>query len=185
MGRLDRLKLLFEDDTSLLSSDTRLNPMLPAPAPVPEVDPGTATPVQFEKEVNSNQANSQPIPFGPDRPPAMANNSDEESDEYLSACIRTAKRREEEALQNALRNASLTAGSKAGKKARNGEQGRGYKGRSASEMFETPETPLSACFCPLLAVSRLPYKYIRTEASEPIAERFFNQGKFWNRCWDL
>lgn len=181
MDRLERLKLLFEDDNSLLSLDTHLNPVLPNHAPVPEVDSGTATQVQSQREPSS-----QPTPFAPDPPPVMETNSDEEADEYLAACIRTAERREQETLQKALRNASLITTSKAGRKCRNREQSQGCKARSPSKMmFETPAAPLSACFCPLLAVSKLPYKFIRSEASEPIAERFFNHGKFWNRRWDL
>ena len=40
-------------------------------------------------------------------------------------------------------------------------------------------------FCPIAAVSRFPYKYIRSGDADAIANRFFNAGKFWNRCWDL
>ncbi|KAL2000864.1 hypothetical protein VTN02DRAFT_2552 [Thermoascus thermophilus] len=173
MDRLERLKLLFEDDTSLPSPATHLGPVLP-PSPVPEVESGTATQVQPQHE-----SSSLPTPLGPD-PPSV---SDDEADEYLAACIRTAERREQETRQKALRNASLITTGKAGRKGRNREQSQGCKARSPSKLML--ETPLSACFCPLLAVSKLPYRFIRSEASEPIADRFFNHGKFWNRRWDL
>jgi hypothetical protein len=43
----------------------------------------------------------------------------------------------------------------------------------------------SGSFCPLVAVSRFPYKFIRGELTQPIANEFFAEGKFWKRRWDL
>ena len=43
----------------------------------------------------------------------------------------------------------------------------------------------SGSFCPLVAVSRFPYKFIRGELTQPVANEFFAEGKFWKRRWDL
>ena len=43
----------------------------------------------------------------------------------------------------------------------------------------------SGSFCPLVAVSRFPYKFIRGELTQPVANEFFAEGKFWKRWWDL
>ncbi|KAL2359200.1 hypothetical protein RJZ56_007960 [Blastomyces dermatitidis] len=40
-------------------------------------------------------------------------------------------------------------------------------------------------FCPISAISRFPYKYVRDSDGERIAQRFFNEGKFWKRPWDI
>ncbi|OJD26297.1 hypothetical protein ACJ73_02326 [Blastomyces percursus] len=40
-------------------------------------------------------------------------------------------------------------------------------------------------FCPISAISRFPYKYIRGRDGERIAQHFFNEGKFWKRPWDI
>lgn len=43
----------------------------------------------------------------------------------------------------------------------------------------------SGFFCPLVAVSRFPYKFIHGELTQPVANEFFAEGKFWERRWDL
>lgn len=43
----------------------------------------------------------------------------------------------------------------------------------------------SGSFCPLIAVSRYPYRFIHGELSQRVASEFFDQGKFWKRSWDL
>ncbi|KKZ65982.1 hypothetical protein EMCG_08276 [[Emmonsia] crescens] len=40
-------------------------------------------------------------------------------------------------------------------------------------------------FCPISAVSRFPYKYVRGSDGDRIAQRFFSEGKFWKRSWDI
>ena len=41
-------------------------------------------------------------------------------------------------------------------------------------------------FCPIITISKYPYKYIRNEQiKEQIADGYFNGGKFWRRVWDL
>ena len=45
--------------------------------------------------------------------------------------------------------------------------------------------PVNQAFCPVIAVSKYPYKFVSQDISEPIAERFFNDSKFWYRPWDV
>ncbi|ODH46379.1 hypothetical protein GX48_07535 [Paracoccidioides brasiliensis] len=40
-------------------------------------------------------------------------------------------------------------------------------------------------FCPITAVSRFPYEHVRIGDKDRIAKTFFDQGKFWNRLWDI
>ncbi|KAM5445254.1 hypothetical protein MaudCBS49596_007677 [Microsporum audouinii] len=40
-------------------------------------------------------------------------------------------------------------------------------------------------FCPLMAISRFPYKYIRGDNMVHIAHTYFDGGKFWDRPWDV
>ncbi|KAL5357673.1 hypothetical protein BJX96DRAFT_182140 [Aspergillus floccosus] len=40
-------------------------------------------------------------------------------------------------------------------------------------------------FCPLMAVSRFPYRHIKGELSQTVARNFFDGGKFWERVWDI
>jgi hypothetical protein len=40
-------------------------------------------------------------------------------------------------------------------------------------------------FTPILALAKYPYKFCNKSQSQDIASAFFDQGKFWNREWDL
>lgn len=40
-------------------------------------------------------------------------------------------------------------------------------------------------FCPIVAFSRFPYKYIHGPDRDVIAKQFFDGGKFWARSWVL
>jgi hypothetical protein len=56
---------------------------------------------------------------------------------------------------------------------------------SSTHSQEEPPTPLDGFFCPLMAMSRYPYKFVRKELSQTVASEFFDGGKFWQRVWDL
>ncbi|GAD96685.1 QDE-2-interacting protein [Paecilomyces variotii No. 5] len=184
MDRAERLKLLFEDDKSLLTTDTKLyeEPLPNPPAPVPErlsspvLEPAPAPrteKAQPEQDASSNTVAKEP--FGPEPPPVVSDS--EESDDYLSACKRTAQRKVKEAVQTA----SLQPSKKDAKKS----HGRKIAAQNLDITGSLSNVPLSRCFCPIMAVSRLPYKYLRGEASEAIAQQFFTDGKFWMRYWNL
>jgi hypothetical protein len=40
-------------------------------------------------------------------------------------------------------------------------------------------------FTPIVALAKYPYKFCNKAHSQDIASAFFDQGKFWNREWDL
>ena len=41
------------------------------------------------------------------------------------------------------------------------------------------------CFTPILALAKYPYKFCNQNHMQEIASAFFDQGKFWQREWDL
>ncbi|KAF2834940.1 hypothetical protein M501DRAFT_943064, partial [Patellaria atrata CBS 101060] len=45
--------------------------------------------------------------------------------------------------------------------------------------------PYGQSYCPVIALSRFPYKFIGQADSELVAGKFFNAGKFWVRQWDI
>ena len=45
--------------------------------------------------------------------------------------------------------------------------------------------PLGFNFCPFTAVTKFCYKFVRKDLQQPIATAFFDEGKIWNREWDL
>ena len=45
--------------------------------------------------------------------------------------------------------------------------------------------PQHQTFCPMTAISKYPYKFAPRDVSEDIAKKFFNEGKFWQRAWEV
>lgn len=48
---------------------------------------------------------------------------------------------------------------------------------------ETGRLADAQSFIPIVNFSKFPYKYIRAEYSELVADKFWNAGKFWERSW--
>lgn len=44
---------------------------------------------------------------------------------------------------------------------------------------------LSIPFCPIMAISKYPYRFVSKHESENVAQAFFTEGKFWERLWDM
>jgi hypothetical protein len=44
---------------------------------------------------------------------------------------------------------------------------------------------LGMSFCPFLAVTKFPYKYVASDYRQSIATAFFDENKVYNRSWDL
>jgi hypothetical protein len=40
-------------------------------------------------------------------------------------------------------------------------------------------------FCPIVSVSKFPYKFVPASVKQDVASQFFDGGKFWMREWDL
>lgn len=45
--------------------------------------------------------------------------------------------------------------------------------------------PLGLRFSPFIAITKFPYKFVQKQWMQPIATLFFDQGKIWEREWDL
>jgi hypothetical protein len=56
---------------------------------------------------------------------------------------------------------------------------------SSTHDQEEASTPLDGFFCPLMAMSRYPYRFAPKELSQTVASQFFDGGKFWQRVWDM
>lgn len=130
MGKSERLKLLFEDEVSLLHIDTHLK----APT-VPTVSVSEVPKTNVRKGTTAVK-------------------QDDVAEEH-------AKPTEEktEVKQPSAEEANAEA--------------------------QATSVDTSGSFCPAVAVSRLPYKFIQAELSQKVASEFFDEGKFWNRPWDL
>lgn len=140
MDRKERLKLLFEDDPSLLYADTGL------------------------RKVNKPTTSSS------------------RSESKLKGDIT------EEQAREALKTASIISGNGPKNTCLRELEGENIDHSESPDEdidFENPDAPLTACFCPVLAIIRLPYKYIRNKGSDLIAKQFFDGGKIWTRGWDL
>ncbi|KAL4882897.1 hypothetical protein BJY04DRAFT_216982 [Aspergillus karnatakaensis] len=48
-----------------------------------------------------------------------------------------------------------------------------------------PPSPHDGTFCPMTAISRYPYHYIRGDLMQKVASRFFDKAQFFDRPWDL
>lgn len=55
----------------------------------------------------------------------------------------------------------------------------------ANSQAQATSVNISGSFCPALAVSRFPYKFMQDDLSQDVASEFFDGGKFWKRPWDL
>ena len=47
------------------------------------------------------------------------------------------------------------------------------------------DVELAAHFCPIMALSRYPYRHMKSELSQRVGSQFFDGGKFWSRHWDM
>lgn len=45
--------------------------------------------------------------------------------------------------------------------------------------------PFGLNFSPFLAITRLPYKFLKRQFLQPVASVFFDEGKIWQREWDM
>ncbi|KAK1139866.1 hypothetical protein N8T08_011111 [Aspergillus melleus] len=57
---------------------------------------------------------------------------------------------------------------------------------SSEQSSSSPDPPEhDGSFCPLLAISRYPYRFLKDKLSQSVASRFFDRGQFWSRSWDV
>lgn len=164
MDRMERLSLLFEGDETLLQTRTG----------------------KYAGNNDSQMNNGAAAPVEENRHTAAQSDSEEGFDEYLKYFADVHKknaRKQETGSQSKTKTKT---------KKSNG------KGQKDTREEIIPETSWSAVasgietggalppfFCPAIAISRFPYKYVPRELSDPIAKRFFDGGKFWNGSWEL
>ncbi|KAF7182292.1 hypothetical protein CNMCM7691_001772 [Aspergillus felis] len=148
MNRMERLKLLFSEDESLLQINTRLNAVSISDSKAAEaasLTMVTQEEVQSEKDDKDLESRTKLE----EAAKGLDKSTVEETDE-CNTSMQTPETR-----------------------------------HFSSHSQEEPSTPLDGFFCPLMAMSRYPYKFVRKELSQTVASRFFDGGKFWQRVWDL
>ena len=57
--------------------------------------------------------------------------------------------------------------------------------QDSTEQELSRRAPDKPVYCPAIAVSRFPYKFVTGELSQKVASHFFDKNKFWTRTWDL
>lgn len=57
--------------------------------------------------------------------------------------------------------------------------------QSNSLQHQGTPAPHGLRFSPLIAVTKFPYKFVQKQWMQPIATLLFDQGKIWEREWDL
>ncbi|KAI9928988.1 hypothetical protein MW887_001381 [Aspergillus wentii] len=157
MDREERLKMLFEQDVALLKINTRLKTVPLVPETETETQPEAEDETQPEKQAVVQTIEKQ------DKTSPLKDTSDEKQ--------KPAKEVQEGHLEV--------------EQEQKGPDTAQDEAKASEDKEEPTEASLVGSFCPLIAVSRFPYKYIRGELSQQVANAFFDGGKFWDRCWDV
>lgn len=163
MGRAERLKLLFGDeDGSLLQTNTRLKVPVPVPVPtvsvveVPETQPDDAAAKELSHKASVHEQQIKD---------ETSQKAPVEEAEAPKTIVHS-----EDQNQEAPKDES--------------------KDQSVAIVEDPPmpqetEVCVSSSFCPLIAVSRFPYRFIHGDPSQLVARAFFDGGKFWERRWNM
>lgn len=175
MDKQQRLKMLFDgDDGFLLSTDvtSHLAPESHDAASLPQAYYTPINPIGGDSGTSAKQNTTTGSLSNSD--------SDEGFDEYLASFSRVAARKD----------SRITVTKPVRKNQKDGQGNVENQAADTSRSSSAPKEPPclvsgARSFCPIAGVSRFPYKYIRSGDADAIAKRFFDAGKFWNRCWDL
>lgn len=167
MGRAERLKLLFgDDDGSLLQTNTRLK----VPVPMPTVSVVEVPETQPDDTAVKEQQSKIELPH-------TASVHEQQIKDETS---QKAPVEEAEAPKTIVHLED-----------QNQEAPKDESEDQSAAIVEDPPTPqetevcVSGSFCPLIAVSTFPYRFIHGDSSQPVASAFFDGGKFWNRRWNM
>ncbi len=60
-----------------------------------------------------------------------------------------------------------------------------HNGAYTPDPHKGAPAPLGIKFSPFIAVTKFPYKFVKPELLQPLASAFFDEGKIWNREWDM
>lgn len=190
MDSAERLKLLFQGaDEALLSVDVGLQDQQQQQ----QQQHQETQQKQEEKQVDKKQQRSSPnVTSAPSLATDCAMSSTIQDPNVLDPVESDDELFEDEYLGSFAR----ASKSKASSKKKTVKQARDklelteadcYKGAGqAGSGFLPPESgaPIQY-FCPIVTISRFPYKYIHGPEKNPIAAGLFDAGKFWNRIWDM
>lgn len=158
-----RLRMLFDDaDGGLLRTNVGLAPQSKGPEPALQPDLNTIN--------ESSMVLASVIPPSP----SDSELSGEYEDEYLASLAASAREAREEKRAKAAKLAELN-------KTKLQTKHMPVDGHAGPEL----EYAGQHYFCPALAISRFPYKYLRGIVSERVGNAFFDNGKFWARSWKL
>ncbi|KAK2812829.1 hypothetical protein FQN50_001158 [Emmonsiellopsis sp. PD_5] len=166
MDKAARLKLLFGGDEELLQTNTGLQPI--GQSQIKPTESNTKTQLVENNPPQTTQASVVPEP-------QAGNNSGSEDgfDDYLAAFSQASRKAKR----------AKNRGKKSGHKVTDNSSPSTFSANIGSGAYLSSGD--AKAFCPLTAVSRFPYKYVRGEDSHLIAKEFFDGGKFWNRLWDI
>ncbi|TPX19730.1 hypothetical protein DIZ76_017522 [Coccidioides immitis] len=161
MGLSERLRMLFMGaDAHLLNADVGLNT--------------DEEPPELACEAASNTTPAPALPIRPE--PAMRGVTNQESDsdsefedEYLAALAASAKNKNK-GKERAAKRVEATF-----------ENGRTENPEAASRQ----DIAEPRYYCPAVVISRFPYKYLKGDIADKVAKAVFDDGKFWDREWDL
>lgn len=196
-SRVDRLDLLFEGDH---------RPPLPDPSKPHIAEQDLAASLK-SMLIQTQVPTTASCPRDLTRPALLPENNDKndqihssEEDEYLAHFVEKSKPKlnpklgqskssnQKNAKSSASRKSKFQNCRKAGLEAYSGNTSKhesAYSRSTTTPSTYSEEGFLIGSFCPLLAVSRFPYKYIGEDAGDRVAKLFFDQGKFWSRAWQM
>lgn len=171
-SKADKLKLLFKDDL--------VEGQLPKlPVTVEETQGETTPPFQATALTDSiiNHSNQElPTSYGEDIEP-VGYGSDDENVPAAGSITASGKRK---GKKKGKQGPTTTAARPAAIRPTETSDSSLGPGLQLGELALPGEK-----FCPVLAVSRYPYRHVSKELSEIVASSFFNAGKFWERTWDM
>ncbi|PGH14831.1 hypothetical protein AJ80_05757 [Polytolypa hystricis UAMH7299] len=179
MDRLQRLNLLFEgDDSHLLGVDVGLQSPAES-STLHETTPDLPTSNKLAESGCTKDGALDSASYVA----TQCSDSEEGFDEYMLSFSRAARQATMKSPKKQRSKGTRTCHDSAGPGITTTTT------TQQSDLAQTAESPHdgdgAAYFCPILAVSRFPYKYIGGGDADRIAKTFFDAGKFWNRSWEI
>lgn len=135
---------------------------------------------------NNDQSSSKPSKLEESHQSTAQSDSEEGFDEYLKYFAEVHKKNaRKQATESQSKTKTKTKKSSGGGPKDTGEEIIPEASWSAVASGIETGGPLPTFFCPAIAISRFPYKYVPRGLSDPIAKQFFDGGKFWKGSWEL
>lgn len=168
MNQSARLKMLFDDaDEGLLKTNVGLAAQQNVPKPAAQV-------------ISNTTDGPLETPAGITQPIASESDSEEYEDEYLAALAASARDARRKAKLNAANNPKSNKKEPQVKPVPAVKPAPVHEPPAAQPAFEGRHY-----FCPAVAISRFPWKFLKGDVAERVGKSFFDGGKFWGRSWKL